>query len=61
MQSITTIKIHYLPKDFKEVVIEGGCHAYFGAYGEQEGDRPATITKEEQIKITTEEIVNFIK
>ena len=50
-----------LPKDFKEVVIEGGCHAYFGAYGEQEGDRPATITREEQIKITTEEIVNFIK
>ena len=50
-----------LPEAFKEVVIDGGCHAYFGAYGEQEGDEKATITREEQIKITVDEIAGFIK
>lgn len=50
-----------LPEDFKEVIIDGGCHAYFGAYGEQEGDKKATITRDEQIKITVDEIINFIK
>lgn len=49
-----------LPKDFKEAVINGGCHAYFGAYGEQEGDKKATITREEQIEITVKEILQFI-
>ena len=49
-----------LPEDFKEVVINGGCHAYFGAYGEQEGDKKATITREEQIEITVKEILQFI-
>lgn len=49
-----------LPEDFKEIVITGGCHAYFGAYGEQEGDKKATITREEQIEITVNEILQFI-
>lgn len=49
-----------LPEDFKEVVITGGCHAYFGSYGEQEGDKKATITREEQIEITVNEILQFI-
>ena len=49
-----------LPEDFKEIVITGGCHAYFGAYGEQEGDKKATITREEQIEITVKEILHFI-
>lgn len=49
-----------LPEDFKEVVINGGCHAYFGAYGEQEADKKATITREEQIEITVKEILQFI-
>lgn len=49
-----------LPEDFKEIVIAGGCHAYFGAYGEQEGDKKATITREEQIEITVKEILQFI-
>lgn len=50
-----------LPENFKEVIIEGGCHAYFGAYGEQEGEKKATITRDEQIKITVEEIIKFVK
>lgn len=49
-----------LPEDFREVVITGGCHAYFGAYGEQDGDKKATITREEQIEITVNEILQFI-
>ena len=49
-----------LPEDFKETIIDGGCHAYFGAYGEQEGDKKATITREEQIEITVNEILQFI-
>ena len=49
-----------LPEDFKEIVITGGCHAYFGAYGEQEGDKKATITRKEQIEITVKEILQFI-
>mgnify|MGYP003309475235 CR=1 FL=1 len=49
-----------LPEDFKEVVITGGCHAYFGAYGEQDGDKKAAITREEQIGITVDEILQFI-
>ena len=49
-----------LPEDFKETIIDGGCHAYFGAYGEQEGDKKATITRDEQIEITVDEIINFI-
>ena len=49
-----------LPEDFKEIIIDGGCHAYFGAYGEQEGDGEAEITREEQIEITINEILEFV-
>ena len=50
-----------LPKDFSEEVINGGCHAYFGMYGEQEGDGEPTITNEEQIQKTAEIINDFIR
>ena len=49
-----------LPDGFSEFVIDGGCHAYFGSYGEQEGDGKATITRDEQIEITVNEIKQFI-
>ena len=48
-----------LPDDFTEIVIEGGCHAYFGMYGNQEGDGTPTITQSEQIEITAEKIAGF--
>jgi len=48
-----------LPSDFKEVVIDGGCHAYFGMYGAQDGDGVPGITNEEQIWLTAEEITGF--
>lgn len=50
-----------LPKDFSEEIIDGGCHAYFGMYGEQEGDGTPTITNVEQIQKTAEIINIFIK
>ena len=49
-----------LPADFTEVIIDGGCHAYFGMYGPQEGDGIPTITNEEQIAITAEAICDLI-
>ena len=49
-----------LPSDFTETVIEGGCHAYFGMYGMQDGDGTPTISNHEQIDITVENIVNMI-
>ena len=50
-----------LPSDFTEVVIEGGCHAYFGTYGAQDGDGTPTISNSEQISITVDNIVTVIK
>lgn len=50
-----------LPPDFEEAVIDGGCHAYFGSYGKQEGDGEPSITNEEQIHATVDYIVNFIR
>ena len=49
-----------LPQDFCERIIDGGCHAYFGMYGEQEGDGSATVTNEEQMNITSKEIARFV-
>ena len=40
----------------KETVIEGGCHAYFGAYGAQKGDGTPAITCEEQMQQTVQAI-----
>lgn len=42
------------------IQISGGNHAYFGNYGEQKGDGTATISREEQQSIVTEEIVKFV-
>ena len=49
-----------LPIDFSEEIIDGGCHAYFGMYGEQEGDGTPTITNVDQIQKTAEIINIFI-
>ena len=50
-----------LPNDFREVVLEGGCHAYFGMYGAQEGDGVPAIRNEEQIRLTVDAIMEFMK
>ncbi len=49
-----------LPAEMTEIVLNGGCHAYFGMYGKQDGDGIPTITNEEQIQMTTEQILTFI-
>lgn len=50
-----------LPSDLVEYVIEGGNHAYFGTYGEQKGDGKATVTNKEQVEITANKILRFVK
>lgn len=49
-----------LPSDFEEQIIDGGCHAYFGMYGKQDGDGTPAISNEEQIMITAKAIAEFI-
>ena len=49
-----------LPDDFTEIVIDGGCHAYFGMYGAQDGDGTPTITNEEQIYKTASEVAKLV-
>ncbi len=49
-------------QNIKSIVeIEGGNHAYFGNYGEQDGDGTASITREEQQEETVAAIMDFIK
>ena len=50
-----------LPENFTEVIIEGGCHAYFGMYGAQDGDGTPTISNHEQIRLTVESIIKVLK
>lgn len=49
-----------LGENVTEIVIEGGCHAYFGMYGAQEGDGTPTISVYEQINLTADYIIDFI-
>jgi dienelactone hydrolase len=49
------------PADTVFVVIEGGNHGQFGDYGPQPGDKPATISPQEQWQQTTEATVQFIQ
>ena len=46
-----------LPDDMVEIVIDGGNHAYFGHYGEQDGDGTATISRDEQIQTVLDTFV----
>lgn len=49
-----------LPEDYKEIIIEGGNHAYFGSYGEQDGDGKANISNVEQIELVANEIKKML-
>jgi dienelactone hydrolase len=49
-----------LPADYTEVIIDGGNHGYFGNYGEQDGDGTATVTREYQQSLTSDEINTLI-
>ena len=43
------------------VLIEGGNHAYFGDYGEQNKDGTATITREQQERIAVRKILKLVR
>lgn len=51
----------YAPRDTRYVEIVGGNHAYYGNYGDQDGDGKATITTKEQQNITIREILDFLE
>ena len=50
-----------LPADTTELVIEGGNHAGFGAYGPQSGDGTASITPEDQQHQTADAAAAWIE
>ena len=50
-----------LPAGYQEQVIEGGCHAWYGNYGAQNGDGTPTITREEQQAQTVEAICSLLQ
>ena len=43
-----------LPVDTHALVIDGGCHAYFGDYGNQDGDGIPAISVMDQIQLTVD-------
>lgn len=51
----------FMPEAYTEVCIEGGNHAWFAYYGEQDGDGKAVITRQEQQRQTIEAILFMIK
>jgi len=50
-----------LPSDTQFILIEGGNHAQFGSYGPQAGDKPATISAEEQWAQATEATIKLLE
>jgi fermentation-respiration switch protein FrsA (DUF1100 family) len=49
-----------LPSDTVRVEIVGGNHAQFGWYGEQSGDNPSSISREQQQNQTVASTVNLL-
>jgi len=49
-----------LPPDTRDIRIEGGNHSQFGSYGFQPGDWPATITREEQQRLTLHAVLSTL-
>lgn len=49
-----------LPPGTRFIPIEGGNHAQFGWYGNQNGDNPATISRAEQQKLTVDATVEVL-
>ena len=50
-----------LPSDFSEFVIDGGCHAYFGMYGAQDGDGTPSVSNQKQILLTAQIISETVE
>ena len=50
-----------LPKNFTEIILAGGCHAYFGMYGTQKGDGVPTLSNTDQIIHTANAILALME
>jgi hypothetical protein len=50
-----------LPDDTTLVEISGGNHAQFGDYGPQKGDGAASISRDQQQRLTAEAILDFLE
>ncbi|OXM82357.1 alpha/beta hydrolase [Paenibacillus rigui] len=50
----------YLPSQSEQAVLEGGNHAQFGSYGVQKGDRPASLSPEQQQELTAQRVTNWL-
>ena len=50
----------FWPADAAELLIPGGNHAQFGCYGPQRGDGEATISPEQQQRLTAEAILALV-
>lgn len=50
-----------LPENTIEAVIDGGNHAYYAHYGEQEGDGTALISREEQQECVVDLFLNALE
>ncbi len=50
-----------LPLSYEIVPIEGGNHAGFGAYGDQDGDGVATIERDDQWNLIVEASVRLLE
>lgn len=51
----------YLPKNTKYVTIQGGNHGNFGSYGQQKGDKKATISNVQQQKIIAKQLAEWLQ
>ena len=49
-----------LPKNFTEIIIDGGCHSYFGMSGLMKNDGVPKMTDVEQIEYTANELIKYI-
>ncbi|TVR21172.1 MAG: alpha/beta hydrolase [Anaerolineaceae bacterium] len=50
-----------LPAGTRFIEIAGGNHAYFGWYGDQSGDNPATISREQHTAQTVQAILDLLE
>ncbi len=49
-----------LPEGYREIVIDGGCHAYFGMYTGQDGSPDLPVSNAEQLWTTADAIYALI-
>jgi hypothetical protein len=50
-----------LPDSTELIVIEGGNHSQFGDYGPQKGDGIATVSRDEQQRLTADAILRLVR